>query len=163
MGTEAQRSKAYPHDVTRQNKRKFCPGTRFLESILGCPVLSSWCIWWCFTPEGEALAYIAFPPMFTAGAIFMSDSSIFILSSFMNETLSELKQSKTYNNRQNPGFREGVDDIFITYFRHSGIWLGVTCSIITALFLLPAMDLNFRDRRNLKVGKWIKFYLMLIK
>lgn len=83
----------------------------------------------------------------------MSDSSIFILSSFMNETLSELKQSKTYNNRQNPGFREGVDDIFITYFRHSGIWPGVTCSIITALFLLPAMDLNFRDRRNLKVGK----------
>ena len=33
-----------------------------------------------------------------------------------------MEKSQMYNNRQKPSFREGVDDIFITYFRSSGIW-----------------------------------------
>lgn len=45
-----------------------------------------------------------------------------------------------------------MDDIFITYFRHSGIWPGVTCSVIIAFSLLLVMDLNIRDssKRNLE-------------
>lgn len=82
--------------MTRKNKTEFCPGTSFLESFLSRLVLSYYCIWSCFPSEGGALVYIAFLPLFTAGAIFMSEPGIFILSSFMNETLSMSWKSLKY-------------------------------------------------------------------
>lgn len=142
--------------MTRKNKTEFCPGTSFLESFLSCLILSYYCIWSCFPSEGGALVYIAFLPLFTAGAIFMSEPGIFILSSFMNETLSMSWKSLKYIIKDR--IREGVDNIFITYFRHSGIWPGVTCSVIMALSLLPATDLNFGgwSERNLKDGSELR-------
>ena len=56
-----------------------------------------------------------------------------------------------YNNRQKPSFREGVDDIFITYFRSSGIW-PACCHLFTYYHtLLPAMDLDLKVKLHLNV------------